>query len=113
MPGLGPNNPLKKDDSRVSWQVTKAQDNTGAPTHVVSHMRSDQRIQHALQVQAPFSLCPSSSFLRVLLAVNRFAPRQRQGDTERAVPLSSTQTPVLDPDAHGQIGTMGCLSVGG
>ena len=35
---------------------------------MVSHMRPDQRIQCTLQVQARFSLCPSSSFLSVLLA---------------------------------------------
>jgi hypothetical protein len=35
-------------------------------------MRPDQRIQHALQVQARFSLCPSPSFLGVLLALDGF-----------------------------------------
>jgi hypothetical protein len=40
---------------------------------VVSHMRPDQRIQCPLQVQGRFSLCPSSSFLRVLLALKGFA----------------------------------------
>ena len=50
---------------------------------MVSHMRPDQRIQGPLQVQAPFSLCPSSTFLRVVLALDGFDSRSRQGQTQR------------------------------
>ena len=50
---------------------------------MVSHMRPDQRIQGPLQVQAPFSLCPSSTSLRVVLALDGFDSRSRQGQTQR------------------------------
>ena len=50
---------------------------------MVSHMRPDQRLQGPLQVQAPFSLCPSSTFLRVVLALDGFDSRSRQGQTQR------------------------------
>ncbi|PON12327.1 hypothetical protein C2W62_40195, partial [Candidatus Entotheonella serta] len=46
-------------------------------------MRPDQRIQCPLQVQAPFSLCPSSTLLRVVMALDGFDSRSRQGQTQR------------------------------
>src|SRR5918999_717746 len=75
-------------------------------------MRPHQRIQRPLQVQARFSLCPSPSFLGVLLGVDRSYSGQWEGHPERAMSISPAQTPVLDVDAHGALGTMGCLGVG-
>ena len=63
---------------------------------MVSHMRPDQRIQGPLQVQAPFSLCPSSTFLRVVLALDGFDSRSRQGQTQRLMRVFTPKTQILE-----------------
>jgi len=78
---------------------------------MVSHMRPDQRIQCTLQVQARFSLCPSSSFLSVLLAFAGFDSGPWQGQAQRLMRVFAPKTQILDVDAYGPIGTMGCQGV--
>ena len=76
---------------------------TCVPTNVYKALY----IQGPLQVQAPFSLCPSSTSLRVVLALDGFDSRSRQGQTQRLMRVFPPPTQRLDADADGPIGPMG------